>query len=224
MAVVANDETFLLSDQQCLSILDWVGGQAKNGLVLRSFLASIALAALRPAEALMLRVREVELGNDGSGALLVPAQMRDCRMEGATDAAIVRRVPVGADLAAILQEEIAGRGLCPNGRVFVLDDGRPLTPPAYRKVWRQARAAVLEANEVDSPLGRTVSALRDARIAAWLRNGDQSAAHIVAVAECVGISASRLSERFANCLRKPTRGNIPWRLLEEAHSPSRIAE
>jgi len=57
MTAVTGDETFLLTDRQCFAMLDWVGEQPKNGLVLRSFLASIALAALRPAEALALRVR-----------------------------------------------------------------------------------------------------------------------------------------------------------------------
>ncbi|MDT0476794.1 hypothetical protein RM863_32175 [Streptomyces sp. DSM 41014] len=132
-----------------------------------------------------------------------------------TAAATVRRVPVGRDLAAIIKKEIARRGLGPDGLGFVLDDGRPLTAPVYRNIWRQARAAVLEAHEVGSPLGSTVSSLRDARIEARLRNGDQTAAHIVTVAECAGMSASRLAERFAHCLRKPTPAEIPWHLLEE---------
>jgi hypothetical protein len=61
-----------------------------------------------------------------------------------------------------------------------------------------------------------ISALRDACIAAWLKNGDQTAAHILAVAECAGMSAPRLAERFAYCLRKPTRDEIPWDRLEAA--------
>ncbi|WP_143179688.1 hypothetical protein [Streptomyces yunnanensis] len=119
-------------------------------------------------------------------------------------------------MAAILTEETIRRDLRPDGAKFVLDDGRPLTVQVYRKVWRQARAAVLQAHELDSPLGRHVSALRDACIAAWLKNGDQTAAHILAVAESAGMSAPRLAERFAQCLRKPTRDEIPWDRLEAA--------
>jgi hypothetical protein len=89
-----------------------------------------------------------------------------------------------------------------------------LNAPVCRKIWRQARAAAQEAHEVDSPLGTNISAPRDARIAAWLKSGDQTAAHILVVAECAGMSAPRLAERFAHCLRKPTRDEIPWDRLE----------
>ncbi|WP_141726843.1 hypothetical protein [Streptomyces niveus] len=119
-------------------------------------------------------------------------------------------------MAAILKEETIRRDLHPDDAIFVLDDGRPLTAEVYRKVWRQARAAVQQAHELDSPLGRHVSALRDARIAAWLKNGDQTAAHILAVAECAGMSTPRLAERFAYCLRKSTQDEIPWDRLEAA--------
>ncbi|MFF2808801.1 hypothetical protein ACFVT2_16795 [Streptomyces sp. NPDC058000] len=216
MAVVADDETFLLSGRQCFSILDWVAEQSRNGLVLRAFLASIALAALRPKEALALRVRDMELADDGSGVLLIHPQRQERRVEETDGAGAVRSVPAGPDLVALLKAEVTRRDLRHDDAIFVLDDGRPLTAPVYQEVWRQARAAVLAAHEIDSPLGRNVSALRDACIAAWLRNGDQTAAHIVTVAECAGMSAARLAERFAHCLRKPTPAEIPWGRLTAA--------
>lgn len=216
MTAVTTKGMFLLTDRQCFSILAWAAAQPQNGLVSRAFLASIALAALQPEEALTLRVRDVELDDDGRGVLLIPSQGRELRAEEVDGAATVRMVPVGRDLAAILKEEFARRGLAPEDLVFVLDDGRPLTAPVYRNVWQRARAAVPEPHEADSPLGRTVSALRDACRAAWLRNGDQAAAHVVAVAECVSVSAPRLAERFAHCLRKPAPAEIPWHLMEAA--------
>lgn len=73
---------------------------------------------------------------------------------------------------------------------------------------------MLEAHELDSPTGGEISALCDVCIAAWLKNGDQTAAHILAVAECAGMSAPRLAERFAHCLRKPTPDEIPWDRLK----------
>lgn len=215
MAAVVSEETFYLSDRQCFAILDWAGKEPQNGLVLRAFLASIALAALHPEEAMALRVRDVDLADDGTGWLLGHSRA-ECREDDAARAGAVRRVPVCRELAVILEEEIIRRDLRPDDAIFVLDNGRPLTAQVYRKVWRQARAAVLQAHEIDSPLGRHVSALRDACIAAWLKNGDQTAAHILAVAECAGMSAPRLAERFAHCLRKPTRDEIPWDRLEAA--------
>lgn len=216
MAAVVSEETFYLSDRQCFAILDWAAEQPQSGLVLRAFLASIALAALHPEEALVLHVRDVEIADDGTGWLLVHPQVQERREKDSARAGAVRRVPVCRDLAAILNEETIRRDLRPDDAIFVLDDGRPLTAEVYRKVWRQARAAVLQAHEIDSPLGRHVSALRDACVAAWLKNGDQTAGHILAVAECAGMSAPRLAERFAYCLRKPTRDEIPWDRLEAA--------
>jgi len=147
---------------------------------------------------------------------VIHPQGQKARAEGTGDAGAVRRAPAPPDLVAILKAEITRRGLGPDDAIFTLDDGRPLSGAIYRKVWRQARAAVLEAHEVDLPLGRNVSALRDACIAAWLRNGDQTAAHIVTVAECADISSVRLTERFSHCLRKPS--GIPWDLLKAAFS------
>ncbi|WP_445396966.1 hypothetical protein ACSMX9_24385 [Streptomyces sp. LE64] len=216
MTAVVNEQTSYLSDRQCFAILDRASEDPQNGLALRAFLASIALAALRPEEARVLRVRDVELVDDGTGWLMVHPQAQQRLEKDPDSAGTVRRVPVCRALAAILQEETTRRDLRPDDAIFVLDNGRPLTAQVYRKTWQQARAAALQAHELNSPPGRHVSALRDARIAAWLKNGDQTAGHILAVAECAGMSAPRLAERFANCLRKPTRDEIPWDRLEAA--------
>ncbi|MDF9816227.1 hypothetical protein [Streptomyces sp. SPB162] len=212
MTAGTNEETLLLEGRQrLLSLVDWVAEQPENGLMLRSFLMSIALAGLRPTEAMGLRVRDAVLPDEGAGILLIRSQVR-----GAGGVEAVRRVPARPDLMALLKAEIARRDLGPDDAVFVLDDGRPLTATVYRRAWREARAVVLEVHEIDSPLGRNVSSLRDACIASWLRNDDQTAAHILAVAEFAGMSAPRLVERFAHCLRKPNRAAIPWDKLEAA--------
>ncbi|MFH8407639.1 hypothetical protein ACH4FX_23020 [Streptomyces sp. NPDC018019] len=216
MAAANEDELFLLTDRQCSSILDWAAEQPRNGGVLQAFLASLALAALQPKEALALRARDMELADNGSGVLLIGPQEQKHRREASGDAGTIRRVPACTELVAILKEEITRRDLRPHDAIFVLDDGRALTAPVYRKIWQQARAAVLEAYEIDSPLGRNISALRDTCIAAWLTNGDQTAAHILAVAECAGMSAPRLAERFAQCLRKPMPDEIPWDRMKAA--------
>ncbi|MFE1837490.1 hypothetical protein [Streptomyces sviceus] len=58
---------------------------------------------------------------------------------------------------ALLKAEITRRDPRPDDAISVLDEGRPLTAPACRKIWQQARAAVLEAHEADSSLGRNIS-------------------------------------------------------------------
>jgi integrase len=216
MAAVVGAKTFHVTDRRCFSILGSAAEQPQNGLVLRAFLAFIALAALQPKEALLLRVRDVELVDDGSGWLLIHPQGQERRETDSERAGHERRVPACRELVALLKAEITRRDLRPDDAIFALDDGRPLTAPVYRKIWQHARAAGLDAHEADSSLGRNISALRDACIAAWLKNGDQSAAHIFVVAECAGMSAPRLAERFAHCLRKPTRDEIPWDRLEAA--------
>lgn len=130
----------------------------------------------------MLRVLDVEIADDGTGWLLVRPEAKERREKGADRAGAVRRIPVCRALAAILKEETIRRDLGATDAIFVLDNGRPLTVQVYREAWRLARAAVLQWHELEWPLGRHVSALRDARIAAWLKNGDQTAAHILAVA------------------------------------------
>lgn len=217
MSQTIGDEMLLLSDRHCFTILDWVAEHPKDGLVLRAFLASMALAALRPAEALALRVQDAQLPpDDSSGILVVRAQEHHEPEEGSRSVGAGRCVPACPELVAILKAEIVRRNLSHGDVIFVLDDGRPLTGSVYRRVWKQARAAALEPHEFDSPLGKNVSDLRDACIAAWLRNGDQTAAHIALVAECAGISAPHLAERFACCLRKPKPDEIPWDRLEAA--------
>ncbi|MFJ8228594.1 hypothetical protein ACIQ9E_01360 [Streptomyces sp. NPDC094448] len=216
MRAIVYSRTSHLTDRQRSSILDWAAEQPQNGLALRAFLASIALAALRPKESLALRVRDMEFADDGRGWLLVHPQAPERCEKDSDCAGDVRRVPLCRQLATILKEEAIRRNLRPDDAIFVLDDGRSLTAQIYRNVWWQARAAILEADEIDLSLGRNVSDLRDACIAAWLKNGDQTVAHILAVAEWAGMSAPRLAERFAPCLRMPTRDEIPWDQIEAA--------
>lgn len=57
-----------------------------------------------------------------------------------------------------------------NGLVGAREDGLPLSGAAWRRAWRQAREAVLEAHEIGSPLARSVGDLRGARISTWLKD------------------------------------------------------
>jgi integrase len=190
MTVATEKESLFLSDRQRFALLDWVGEQPHNGHTLRAFLATVALAALRPTEALALRVRDLDLAEEGFDALRARIPKRTARDKESDVTGDVRRALAPPDLVAILKTEIAHRELKPEAAMFVLDDGQPLTEAVYREVWKRARAAVLETHEIATPLGRNVTALRDACIAAWPRDGDQNAQHILAVAECADISCS----------------------------------
>ncbi|MCK8676125.1 hypothetical protein [Streptomyces lichenis] len=95
---------------------------------------------MRPEEALALRVRDMEITEDGASWLPVHPQAQERREKDSDHAGVVRRVPVCRELAAILKEEAIRRDLHPEDAMFVLDDGRLLTAEVYRKVWRQGFA------------------------------------------------------------------------------------
>ncbi|GAA2245862.1 hypothetical protein GCM10010232_36200 [Streptomyces amakusaensis] len=209
------DETFLLSDRQRDDLLDQVGQCPQNGRALRAFLSSIALAALRPQEALALRVRDVDLPDQGPGELVIhPRRLKDGD-EAVEGAGVVRVVQASPELVEILKEEVVRRGLGPEDLMFTRDDGRPLTGAVYRRAWRQARESVLEPSEFSSPLGRSVSDLRDTCIATWL-SGHRTAWEIITVADRTGVSASSLARRFPHCFQPPASAEASNALIEAA--------
>ncbi|MBK3525364.1 MULTISPECIES: hypothetical protein [Streptomyces] len=169
---------------------------------MRAFLSSIAFAALRPQEALALRVRDTQLPDGESGALVIrprPLSGSDAVTGNVTGAP--RVVPACPELVEILRAEVARRGLHPEDAMFTREDGLPLSDAIYRRVWRQAREAVLETHEIDSPLARSVGDLRDARISTWLKD-HRTALDVLMVAERVGVSASSLVRRFLYCFQQ----------------------
>lgn len=106
MTAVTVDAAILLADRQCFAMLDWVAERPRDERVLRAFLASIALAALRLAEALALRVRDLGLHDEGRSGLLIHLQGQTGQAEGTDGTGVVRRVPASPELVAILKAEI----------------------------------------------------------------------------------------------------------------------
>ncbi|WP_405721879.1 hypothetical protein OG607_10835 [Streptomyces sp. NBC_01537] len=213
MCAAVVDERFLLSDQQRDALLDWIGQRPQNGRPMRAFLSSIAFAALRPQEALALRVRDAYLPDEGPGHLVIhPRRLRDGDDE-AEGAGGPRVVPACPELVEVLKAEVARRGLGPDDAMFTRDDAQPLSGGVYRRVWHQAREVVLEAHEIDSPLGSRVSNLRDACITKWL-SGYRTIFEVFAVAERVDVSAPSLARRFPHCFQPP--GEVCNDLLEAA--------
>ncbi|MGC9539845.1 hypothetical protein [Streptomyces sp. UG1] len=200
MSVAVVVERFLLSDQQRDALLDWIGQRPRGERPLRAFLSSIAFAALRPQEALALRLRDAHLPDEGPGDLVIHPRRLGGRDGEAEDAGAPRVVPACPELVDILRAEAAHRGLRPDDALFTRDDGRPLAGEDYRGAWREAREAVLEVHEIDSPLGRNVSDLRDACISTWL-SGHRTALDVFNVADRVGVSASSLARRFPHCFQ-----------------------
>lgn len=173
VSTIEFDEQLLLSGQQRDDLLDWVGQHPRNGRTLRAFFSAVAFAALRPGEALALRVRDVQLPDDGPGVLVVHAR-RDGTVEGGREGTGIRRVvPVCPRLVELLKEQIVARELGPDDAVFLCDDGRPLSGAMYRRAWKQACEGVLESRGTDSTAGVNVSVLRDVCI--WV--GEEGVVH-----------------------------------------------
>ncbi|MFB8128566.1 hypothetical protein [Streptomyces mirabilis] len=91
-------------------------------------------------------------------------------------------------------------GLGPGDPMFTREDGWSLSGAVYCGTWREARKAVLAAHEIDSPLGESVSDLRDARISTWL-SGHRTALDVIVIAEHVRVSALSLARRFPHCFQ-----------------------
>jgi integrase len=180
---------------------------------LRVFLSSIAFAALRPQEALALRVRDAHLPDKGPGELVIRPRRLGGEGEEAESAGAPRVVPACPELVEVLRAEVAPRGLLTDDVLFTRDDARPFSGAVYRRVWREARKAVLEAYEIDSPRGRSVADLRDACISTWL-SGHRTALDVFKVADHVGVSAPSLARRFPHCFQAS--GEVSNDLIEAA--------
>ncbi|MFF4452991.1 hypothetical protein [Streptomyces goshikiensis] len=212
------DEQLLLSDRRRDNLIEWVGRQQRNGSALRLFFSVMAFAALRPVEALGLRVRDVGVLGDGSGVLIVNALSDEYTHWDKGGIGKQRLVPVSSRLLGILKRQIAEGELGLDDALFRCDDGRPLSGAMYRRAWKQACEAAREGGGAGSPTGGTISVLRDSCIAGWLGSGSLPVIEVMEIAERAGVSACSLYLRFPFCFRLA--GEIPWDRLEAAFAPA----
>jgi integrase len=127
---------------------------------------------------------DVELPESGFGGIVIRAGKR-------------REVPVTPELVRLLRAWVSGAGLRQDDLLFPDERGGPHSPSVHRRVWQQAREAVLEPGELDSKLGEEVSALRESCLVSWLK------ADIPAwvVAELAGVTPSWIVLRYPHCFR-----------------------
>ena len=163
---------------------------------LEAYFACLYYAALRPAEARHLRVKDCVLPKSGWGQLILVGSTpdsngawtdsgqanedRQLKHRGVSD---TRPVPASPELVEILRQHIATFPTSPGGRLFVTRIGRagvPLPPPfnkplrmgtAYR-AWDTARAAAFTDAEYASPLAKRPYDLRHAALSTWLNAVD----------------------------------------------------
>ena len=175
-----------------------------------AFFACIYYAALRPAEALHLRLDECELPESGWGWLHLSGSTQHVGQDwGDVDGVredrglkhraqtATRHVPAAPPLVRALQWHLAAFGPARDGRLFIArgyQEG-PLSLGTYTRVWRQARALVM-ADPTRSPLARVPYQLRHAAVSTWLNAGVPA----TQVAEWAGHSVHVLLKVYAKCI------------------------
>jgi len=162
---------------------------------LEAYFACLYYAALRPAEARHLRVKDCALPESGWGELVLLGSTpnvggawtdsgqanedRQLKHRGVSD---TRPVPAPPELVKILRQHIETFPTGPDGRLFVTRVGRagvPLPPPFAKplsmgtthRAWAAARAAALTDSECASPLAKRPYDLRHAAVSLWLNAG-----------------------------------------------------
>lgn len=183
--------------------------QLPSGGPLVAFFAVMYYAALRPGEAVDLRKEALSLPAAGWGELYLSTsapsagrawsqtgtrrEPRQLKHRGAQE---VRIVPSPPELTALLRGHLDEHGTAPDGRLFRGVRGGSLSESLYGRLWGQARAAALSADEVASPLARRVYDLRHAAVSTWL-NGGVPAPQVAAWA---GHSVDVLLRVYAKCI------------------------
>jgi integrase len=180
-----------------------------SGPALVAFFGCMYYSALRPEEAAMLSKRDLQLPESGWGELLLSetaptagaawtdsGARRDRRQLKQRGRGEVRAVPCPPPLTELLHGHLAQFGTAADGRLFRSLTGGELAESTVARVWSKARAAVLTAEEVASPMGRRPYDLRHACVSTWLAGGVPS----TQVAEWAGHSVAVLHQIYAKVI------------------------
>ena len=180
---------------------------AGTGLV--AFFGARYYAALRPAEALMLRKVNLALPAEGWGELLLESSFpvagpawtdsgrrREERPLKHRARGETRVVPCPPALTALLHAHLESFGNESDGLLFRGVRGGEMSESTYCRVWRKARDVALSVDEVRSPLARRPYDLRHAAVSTWLNAGVPA----TQVAAWAGHSVAVLLQIYAKCL------------------------
>ena len=204
------DRRSVVNPRQALGLLTAVCDTAPR---LVAFYACLYYGALRPAEALHLRVDDCELpDDDGWGMLRLSGSTQHVGQDWGDDSTAmredralkhraktaVRPVPASPQLVRALRWHIAAHGHAPDGRLFVTQGygNGPVSKETYSRVWRAARRAALTTAQQRTPLARRPYDLRHAAVSLWLNAGVPA----TQVAEWAGHSVHVLLKVYAKCI------------------------
>jgi integrase len=199
--------------RELLTAVTYVGqhrrGPHSRGQRLMALFACMYFAALRPAEAVALRLQDCYLPDTGWGYLTLEksrpevtrrwtdtGEAHDERTLKHRPAQETRRVPIPPELVRILREHIETFGVGEDGRIFNSDRGHVIASTAISDVWAEARTLALQPHQVASPLAGRPYDLRHAAVSLWLNAGVPP----TEVAERAGHSVEVLLRVYAKCL------------------------
>ncbi|MFF4197474.1 hypothetical protein [Nonomuraea sp. NPDC001831] len=162
--------------QELLTAVTYVGRRGR-GRRLMALFACMYYAALRPAEAVGLRIQDCHLPASGRGRLTIDVsrpevntrwtdtgnahEERGLKHRGRQD---VRPVPIPPELVKILRAHIAEYGTAKDGRIFRSEREGVVASTAYTEVWQAARLLAFTPAQVASPLAKRPYDLRHAAV------------------------------------------------------------
>ncbi|BFU47869.1 tyrosine-type recombinase/integrase [Krasilnikovia sp. MM14-A1004] len=203
------DRRSVVNPSQALALLAAVQDKAPK---LVAFFACMYYAALRPAEALHLRVDDCELPESGWGMLRLSGSTQYVGLDWGNDSSAIREdrelkhraktavrpVPAPPPLVRALRWHIAEHGHGADGRLFVTQGigQHSVSKETYARVWRQARLVALTPAQQRSPLAKVPYHLRHAAVSLWLNAGVPA----TQVAEWAGHSVHVLLKVYAKCI------------------------
>ncbi|WP_301127388.1 tyrosine-type recombinase/integrase [Streptomyces cacaoi] len=200
--------------RQLLAAVSYVGSWNRmRGRRLVAFFGVMLYAALRPAEAVGLRLRDCDLPSPeepGAWGMLTLRETRpvsgkqwtdtgdrhDKRGLKAREATDDRPVPIPPVLVAMLRRHLEQFGTAKGSRIFGNERGDVVGTSTYWRVWEEARLFALPPDRVDSPLAGRPYDLRHTCITRWLNAG----VPIAEVARRVGNSPEVIHRRYHGCI------------------------
>ena len=203
------DRRSVVNPRQALQLLSVVADRHPH---LVAFFACLYYAAMRPAEAVHLRIEDCELPEQGWGMLRLSGSTQHMGQGWGNDSKAVREdrelkhrakttvrpVPAPPLLVRALRWHIAAYGHAPDGRLFVTQGygHGPVSKETYSRAWRAARRDGLTAAQQRSPSARRPYDLRHAAVSLWLNEGVPA----TQVAEWAGHSVHVLLKVYAKCI------------------------
>jgi integrase len=203
---VALDPAVVANPVQASALLEAV---ARTQPELTAFFGCLYYAALRPEEAVALRLPDCYLPGSGWGMLRLAAAVtrtaaawtesgasHDRRgLKHRPDGAI-RMVPVPPVLVTMLRAHVTAYSTAPDGRLFRGTRGGPLSGSVYGRAWHCARVLALGPELAAGGLARRPYDLRHAGLSMWLNAGGDPAQ----IAARAGNSVAVLLTVYTHCV------------------------